>query len=283
MFGKFDYYLLGAITKSLKQYPIIKPTADGALQRWEKYSKRWGSNIDPKGKKVLDFGSGYGELIVAAKLLGASKVVGIENHIPYVEVSNEFISNAGVRVDVINQDALTYKSKEMFDLILSTECFEHYRDPELAWQTMRKLLAPDGKIAVLFGNSYYGPYFDHMDAMFKLPIPYRQIIFNESAMLKRYRQPAYISRYSKKDQNTSKPAFYEDLTLNRITLSRFKQGANQANLKITFKNENYQFSEKSYLRLLKPVSDTVLKIPFVNEFSFISGAYILEKNNDKFE
>ena len=285
MFGKFDYYLLRALTRTTNKYPIKEPTLDGALQRWEKYSQRWKGKIDLKGKKVLDFGAGLGELIVVAKLLGASKAVGIENDPQRVKVAIEFITNAGVRVDVINQDALTYKSNEKFDLILSTECFEHYRDPEFAWETMRDLLAPGGKIAVLFGNSYYGPYFDHMDAMFILPIPYRQIIFNESALLK----ISHKIRCSGKYQNSLKtddktrtlilnkpPASYEDLGLNKISLSRFKNGAKRANLKFTFENENYQFSEKSILRPLKHFSDILLKIPYVSEFSFVSGAYIVE-------
>lgn len=274
MFGKFDYYLLKVLTRTTTNFKIEEPTLNGALQRWEIYSQRWKGKIDLKGKNVLDFGAGLGELIVAAKLLGASKTVGIENDSQRVKVATEFITKAGVRVDVIKQDALTYKSKEKFDLILSTECFEHYRDTELAWETMRDLLAPCGKIAVLFGNSYYGPYFDHMDAKFIFPIPYRQIIFNEPAMVKRHRELLHKSGYSEIYQDTN--LTYEALGLNKISLSRFKKGAIQANLKFTFENENYQFSEKSILRPLKLFSDILLKIPCLNEFSFVSGAYIVE-------
>ena len=157
---------------------------------------------------------------------------------------------------------------------------------------MANLLNPSGRIAIIFGGAKYGPFFDHMDSIFRIPIPYRQLIFNESAMLARYRSHRNPKGYYEDSENNSNapeavrysrhldpigvPYRYRDLTLYEITLSRFESGARKAGLRFIDININYQFLEKRLLRPFRHLSTFLTKVPVVREMAFVSGAFVLE-------
>lgn len=122
------------------------------------------------GMKVLDIGSGRGELAFYASSLGA-KVIGIDYSKAAVELANQALAqkSASIRSKVkfihgsINQIKLPPKS---FDLIISVEVLEHLYPEEvtLMLQSTLEWLAPNGRFVFhtapnRWFNDYTYPYF----------------------------------------------------------------------------------------------------------------------------
>ncbi len=73
-----------------------------------------------RGKTVLDMGCGTGVLAILSAMLGAGKVVAIDNDTWSVESSKENIEvNNTPQVEVLLGDASTLKDEEIFDIILA--------------------------------------------------------------------------------------------------------------------------------------------------------------------
>lgn len=74
---------------------------------------------DLHGKSVADIGCGSGILSVAAKKLGASRVIGIDNDQPSVDASLENADRNGVTYEVINANGFEGLDGEQFDVVVS--------------------------------------------------------------------------------------------------------------------------------------------------------------------
>ena len=74
---------------------------------------------DLHGKSVADIGCGSGILSVAAKKLGASRVIGIDNDQPSVDASLENAVRNGVTYEVINANGFAGLDGEQFDVVVS--------------------------------------------------------------------------------------------------------------------------------------------------------------------
>jgi ribosomal protein L11 methyltransferase len=74
---------------------------------------------DLHGKSVADIGCGSGILSVAAKKLGASRVIGIDNDQPSVDASLENSVRNGVTYEVINANGFAGLDGEQFDVVVS--------------------------------------------------------------------------------------------------------------------------------------------------------------------
>jgi ribosomal protein L11 methyltransferase len=76
-------------------------------------------NIDFKGKKVLDFGTGTGILAILAEMLGATEIIAIDNDEWSYDNAIENLQRNNSKNISIHQDSLEITSGQHFDVILA--------------------------------------------------------------------------------------------------------------------------------------------------------------------
>ena len=135
---RFDYQLAGSKPPAFH----LKRSMDNAAKRLGRLAPVIGS-----GARLLDFGSGSGELLAVAKENGCD-VTGIEPGQTYAEFAKEtygvkMFSDAWQNVDLGTQK---------FDVITSFHVFEHLRDPLAAMQWLTDHLETDGTITIAVPN-----------------------------------------------------------------------------------------------------------------------------------
>lgn len=102
-----------------------------------------------KGRKILDVGSGPGDFLACGKKRGW-KALGIEPSVAAWKYSR------GRKLSVVN-DLFTYeavKQYEPFDVVHASLVLEHVPDPISFIRDMKKLLKPNGLLAIYCPNDY---------------------------------------------------------------------------------------------------------------------------------
>jgi len=127
------YYMLGAMVESV--LPL-----DKAL--FLKFG------LIHKGDRILDVGSGVGELLYYMKSQGFPDVQGVDLYVPDdIEYPN------GLRITKGEVSDLPPESQ--FDVIMFNHSLEHVADPRKALISAGRLLADDGKVIVRLPTAYY--------------------------------------------------------------------------------------------------------------------------------
>jgi 2-polyprenyl-3-methyl-5-hydroxy-6-metoxy-1,4-benzoquinol methylase len=176
---------------------------------------RFPSDIkDFKGKRILEVGSGHGDLAIDMALKGAHEIVGID-------IKNEktsFAENNLIKNYKHLEDVITFKCCEIFDLpddpfdlIVSKNTFEHIMDPVACLEEIKKRLRPGGKVLIGFSPLYNSPFGDHGKT--KTVIPWGHLIFPESWIIKRLN----------KKETTVQINRIEHLALNKYSLKKWKE------------------------------------------------------------
>ncbi|MBI4909469.1 MAG: class I SAM-dependent methyltransferase [Acidobacteria bacterium] len=129
-----------------------------------------------RDKVVLDFGCGEGANALELAQNGCAHVIGVDIQEHYLERA----SNRAVALGI--QDRCTFTSvwSEPVDVIISTDAFEHFEDPDKILRVMRGLLKPNGYLLTAFGPTWYHPYGGHLFSVF----PWAHLIFTESALIR---------------------------------------------------------------------------------------------------
>jgi len=70
----------------------------------------------PQGRSVVDLGTGTGILAIACKLMGARRVVGVENDREALEIAMRNAEKLGLEIEWINTDVLSWQPRESFDI-----------------------------------------------------------------------------------------------------------------------------------------------------------------------
>jgi SAM-dependent methyltransferase len=168
-----------------------------------------------RGKTVIDFGCGLGELAVAMALEGAGKVIGLDIQERRLGIARALAE----QYSVADRCEFATQTQELADALISKDAFEHFSDPGEILRIMRALLKPDGFVLTTFGPTWLHPYGGHLFSIF----PWSHLLFTENALM-RWRADF------KSDGATS---FAEtEGGLNQLTIKQFKRIVAQSPFRI---------------------------------------------------
>jgi SAM-dependent methyltransferase len=128
------------------------------------------------GKVVIDFGCGEGAEAVEMAGRGAKRVIGIDIREEVLQAATQRAVSTGVQ----NTCLFVSSTKELADIVVSLDAFEHFADPAGILRIMNTLLQPTGEVLVSFGPTWYHPLGGHLFSVF----PWAHLIFSEKALIR---------------------------------------------------------------------------------------------------
>jgi SAM-dependent methyltransferase len=128
------------------------------------------------GKVVIDFGCGEGAEAVEMAGRGAKRVIGIDIREDVLQAATQRAVSTGVQ----NTCLFVSSTKELADIVVSLDAFEHFADPAGILRIMNTLLQPTGEVLVSFGPTWYHPLGGHLFSVF----PWAHLIFSEKALIR---------------------------------------------------------------------------------------------------
>jgi len=104
-----------------------------------------------KGSSVLDVGCGLGYHCQNMLKFGVKESMGVDISKETIELLNSFKTKPVFKkLDICKDDISKYIEK--FDIIFSSDVYEHVDDPDLMLQNLHKLLKKGGVISITFPN-----------------------------------------------------------------------------------------------------------------------------------
>jgi 2-polyprenyl-3-methyl-5-hydroxy-6-metoxy-1,4-benzoquinol methylase len=283
MFGTFvDYYLLKLFVHGRNRATEAELDARAKSSNYDiastrHYVERMRDEyfeahfpVDPE-LSYLDVGCGNGRLSIGLSALGAKDVTGIDIVERHIDEADHQAARllSGSKPVFHHADIHDWRPQRLFDVVLGA--MEHIHDPAQFLKALRRLLKPEGRAFVSF-EPFHSPIGDHMNEFFRLPIPWRGVLFSEKAILK------LRSEYYRPTDPVSR---YQDVAggLNLMTFSQYLRWVEEAELNFTFHNFNPQLKHHRRLRLLGPVSDVLTSIPKVRDYFGVCIFSILKRND----
>ncbi len=194
---KLDYWLLRPFTHSrniateeelnerfISGSPI---EVEDAKLRLEKLLHRLEGNFSiSSDRHYLDVGCGTGDLAVAITKEGCRSVTGIDIIPRNIDRANLHAKEQKVEDNAkfICGDVHLWTPPHLYDVILSFDALEHISNPKTFLQRMANFIAPNGIFVLAFGPLFHSPLGDHMCGFFRIPIPWRGVLFSEKAILR---------------------------------------------------------------------------------------------------
>ena len=200
---RLDYYLLRPLAHARSkatEAALDARHASGALDERQAYERKLQKllrrfdgrlRVEP-GWRYLDMGCGTGELSIALAKRGAGHVTGIDFMARTIEAARLNAEREGVdgRVDFVCADLHAWTPAQSYDALLSFDVLEHVREPRRFLRRMADFVRPGGVAFLAFGPLFHSPFGDHMGEFFRVPMPWRGVLFNEQALL-RVRRECY--------------------------------------------------------------------------------------------
>jgi SAM-dependent methyltransferase len=272
-----DYYLLRTLAHNRnratneeleRKMSPFDPTL--AANRLNKLIKRFDGHF-PIGARVryLDVGCGGGELSLAILLAGGGHVTGIDIEPRHLAVARQRAKQTGLeaRSRFVVADINDWTPNDAYDVVFSHEALEHIHHPNQFLRRIGDFLKPNGVMVLGFGPLFHSPVGDHMDAFFRVPIPWRGVLFSELAILR------LRSEMFRPDEPVAR---FENIVggLNRMRFSEF----------LTFASADYDFEfldvNPQLKRLplpLKAISDLAIRLPFFRDYVASSVYAVLRR------
>ena len=115
----------------------------------EKYANRIKSLIALNNKsKILDLGCGTG-LLISNFQNNENILIGVDTSEGMLEVFNKkFVNNTNVRSHLLNLEENDLDENKV-DLVVSSMAFHHLQHPDKMLEKLKKMLSPDGSIAII--------------------------------------------------------------------------------------------------------------------------------------
>jgi SAM-dependent methyltransferase len=225
--------------------------------------------VDPK-LSYLDVGCGLGELSVGLCLAGARDVTGIdieEWHGHASKVSAARLSEDYARPEFHVADVHTWECERRFDIVFALGVMEHLHSPKDFLAGLRRLLKPSGRAFVSI-EPFHSPIGDHMHGFFKVQIPWRSLLFSESAIL----------RLRREQYRPSDPAeHFRDIAggLNGVRFGNYLQQISDAGLDVVMHNINPQLWTYRKFLPLRPLSASLTRVPLLRDYLIVNAYSIL--------
>ncbi len=285
MFGKtIDYHLLKPLAHSRnrateEELNAMAKHSEFTLNDAQIYLSRMQHEFFPgrfpidQQLSYLDLGCGMGRLSLALVAAGAEDVTGIdivERHIEEATLLAEKLMPE--RQPVYHYtDVHGWEPERQYDVVITLGAMEHIHDPREFLHQMRDLLSPNGQAFVSF-EPFHSPIGDHMNEFFKVPIPWRGLLFSEEAIL-RLRREYY--------RPTDRVDRYQDIAggLNLMRFTDYRKWVDEAGLEFAYHNFNPQLKTQKRFRGLYPVSAALTRIPRVQDFFGVCVYSILRRRS----
>jgi SAM-dependent methyltransferase len=168
------------------QYRILKRISRGApdccstcdYERKSKLAVLMGVDFFTRivGKVIIDFGCGEGADAVEMAGKGAKRVIGIDIREDVLQAARQKALAAGVQ----NTCLFASSTKELVDIVVCVDAFEHFADPAGILRIINTFLQPAGEVVVSFGPTWYHPLGGHLFSVF----PWAHLIFSEKALIR---------------------------------------------------------------------------------------------------
>lgn len=134
------------------------------------------------GKRVLDFGCGYGQQTVAMAKAGAKYVAGLDINQKFLQRGRDLAAQHDLDGRVEFTDKLDECQLGSFDVVISQNSMEHFIQPVEILKIMKSALHPAGKLLITFGPPWFAPYGSHMQFMTR--VPWINLMFGEATVMK---------------------------------------------------------------------------------------------------
>jgi SAM-dependent methyltransferase len=232
---------------------------DAAVRSVEKLRNRLGGNLlVDRNLTYLDIGCGKGDMALALATVGAGRVTGVDFTPRYITAANANRERLqlGDNVDFVCCDIHAWTPPHRYDVVLSHEALEHISDVKGLLERIRGLMKPEGTAVVAFGPLFFSPFGDHMGDFFRIPIPWRGVLFSEKAVLRLRRE-----QYRPTDWADS----YSDIVggLNLMRYSQFLRYVSDAGLQFDFLAVNPQLRKWPFLFW---ISNSAVRIPLIRDY-----------------
>jgi ubiquinone/menaquinone biosynthesis C-methylase UbiE len=226
----------------LAQPAPAEAVVDIDYHRWrlKSLSKSWLRFDDGlvRGKHVLDFGCGAGQLsLFLSATREPASITGIDVDLEALSRAKAALAQAKPD-DVTNcrfidghVDGLPFGDGAI-ETILAFDCLEHVMRPESIMAEFARVLAPGGTVVIEW-FPFRGPWGPHMDSL--IPLPWAHVLFGERAMFaaaaRIYDHPQFKARYWDRDETGNKrpnkwrqwSSFRQQGYVNQLTMPQFKR------------------------------------------------------------
>jgi SAM-dependent methyltransferase len=221
------------------------------LSEAAKFINRFDGRVNVFGKSILDFGCGYGSMSFFLAQNGARRVVGVDidsDRVAFArnKLNSEF-SNLSGRIEFALPSEL---GQERFDLVVSEDCFPHYRDPVGVMKSFRDFLGDAGQVVIGFSPLWKSSYGGQIRYMTK--VPWAHLLFPERIIMrerKRYRPNENARTFSEVRGG-----------LNKMTYSKFLETIRDSGYKIDYLTTNVSESKMTFF------VNFVRRLPFCFEY-----------------
>jgi ubiquinone/menaquinone biosynthesis C-methylase UbiE len=179
--------------------------------------------------RVLDVGCGLGGKTVYFAERETGHVLGIDRSEANIRAARRFAeARRASRAEFAVADATRIPVQNAtFDLVITTDTFEHFTDAQGCLSEMSRVLKPGGRVVALFGP-FGSPLGSHLyDSLF---VPWCHVFFSRDALAEALRD---IARHRHRGQGpgatheatrwAEEKIRYFDQDLNRMTLRRFRR------------------------------------------------------------
>jgi ubiquinone/menaquinone biosynthesis C-methylase UbiE len=186
------------------------------------YKRAFGSDFENRisGKRVLDFGCGFGGYVIAMGTLNTSESVGVEIQ-EHVELGRQKAKQLALsNVNFVHGSSQLLPDSS-FDIVTSHDAFEHFEEPAKILDEMIRLVKPGGKVLVKFGPTWLSPWGKHMNGTFRKDRPWIHVFIPEKTIMRvhsaYHNLPILLEAYKERPGG-----------LNKMTVTKAKRIASRA-------------------------------------------------------